>query len=76
MAKQEVTPLRSIRLTNERGEGGRAVGGARTVITDADEMSKGLLKRLAEKGDVAGMDAAPATAEEEAVPKSTKKSGK
>lgn len=70
MAKQEITPQRSIRVPNKRGEDGRAVGGSRQVITEADEMSKEHLKRLAEKGDVLGMEAPPA---EEEAPKTSRK---
>lgn len=71
--KQEAEPLRSIRVPNYRDGEGRAPGGARKVITDASEMKKAQLSRLADKGDVLGMESTPA---EEEAPKSTKKAGK
>ena len=74
MAKEKVELLRGVRMPAKRGEGGKVVESGR-VVTEAEELDKETLKRVAEKGYVAGMEPAPAEEGEEGAKASGAKKG-
>ena len=70
MAKERIELLRGVRMPATRAEGGKVVE-AGSVVTEADDLDKATLKRVAEKGYVSGMEP---PAEEEPAPKAAPKS--
>ena len=72
MAKKDIELLRGVRMPATRSEGGKVVQSG-AVITEAEDLDKATLSRVAEKGYVAGMEPAVEDAGEESAPKTSGK---